>query len=171
MGLNELSLPPYMIADFYKFHLTEPVAEASEKKATSKNDKKSIQFLGKNQKNICLLVAYPNDVYLPDAQLNFLTNILQACRLNLGDVAIVNHQKAALRFEELQQQLNCRYLLVFGVLPEDIDLPDAPMFSARSNNDCSIVFSPAADELNNNSQESKLLKSQLWACLKQLFNV
>ncbi len=173
MGLNELSLPASLIADFYKYHLTESVAEKPETSAlpTSIGEKKGIQFLGKNQKNICVLVTYPNDVYLPDTQLNFLTNILQACQLNLGDVAIVNHHRAPMSFEALQQQLNCRYLLVFGVAPAAIGLEESALFSAHELNGCSIVLSPAAAQLNNNNQESKLLKGQLWMCLKQLFNV
>ena len=173
MGLNELSLQPSLIADFYKYHLTEPVASGpgAAVTQTATSNKKGIQYLGKNQKNICLLVNYPNDVYLPDLQLNFLTNILQACRLNLGDVAIVNHHKAPIGFEDLQQQLHCSHLLVFGVSPAAIGLEESSLFSAHAENGCSIVLAPAAEKLNNNDQESKLLKSQLWLCLKQLFNV
>ncbi len=173
MGLNELSLPASLMADFYKYHLMEPVAERTGKSTqpNTAGTKKGIQYLGKNQKNICLLLSYPNDVYLPDDQLNFLTNILQACRLNLGDVAIVNHHRAPVGFKELQQQLDCRYLLVFGVAPAAIGLEESPLFNARTVNNCNIVFSPAAEQLNNNEAESKLLKSRLWMCLKQLFNV
>jgi hypothetical protein len=151
----------------------EPVAAGLETKAlpADTGSKKGVQYLGKNQKNICLLVGYPNDVYLPDDQLNFLTNILQACRLNMADVAIVNHTRTAIGFEDLQQQLHCHYLLVFGVAPAAIGLEESPLFTAHAVNGCSIVLSPAAEQLNNNNQESKLLKSQLWICLKQLFSV
>ena len=173
MGLNELSLPPSLIADFYKYHLMEPVTAGAEIKAipAAAAGKKGIQYLGKNQKNICLLVNYANDVYLPDEQLNFLTNILQACRLNMGDVAIVNHHRAPIAFEALQQELHCRYLLVFGVAPAIIGFKEHPLFSAHTVNGCHIVLSPAAEQLNNNDPDSKTLKSQLWICLKQLFNV
>ncbi len=36
------------------------------------------------------MVNYDNAVHLPDEELNFLTNMLAACKLSLGDVAIVN---------------------------------------------------------------------------------
>ena len=173
MGLNELTLPPSLMADFYKYHLMEPVAAVAESKIlpADTGSIKGIHYLGKNQKNICLLVNYPNDVYLPDDQLNFLTNILKACRLKMGDVAIVNHHKAPISFEALQQELSCSYLLVFGVAPAAIGLKENPLFSKHIVNSCYIVLSPAAEQLNNNNPESKLLKSQLWISLKQLFNV
>lgn len=173
MGLNELTLPASLIADLYKQHLTEPLAAKAQKTETPAAviPPKGLPFLGKNQKNIGVLVNYPNDVYLPDLQLNFLTSILQACRLNLGDVAIVNHHKTAVGFQELQQQLDCRQLLVFGLTPAALGVEENPPFSAFTVNGCQLVFSPAAEQLNNNDAESKLLKSRLWACLKQLFSV
>ena len=173
MGLNELSLPASLMVDFYKYHLLETTAIAPVVAAVPQSTvtKKGIQYLGKNQKGICLLVNYPKDVYLPDDQLHFLTNILQACRLNLGDVAIVNHYREKISFEELCKQLECHYLLAFGVAATTIGLEEIPLFTAQPVNECYIVLSPAAEELNNNSPESKLLKTRLWLCLKQLFNV
>ena len=173
MGLNELSLPASLMADFYKYHLLEATAMAPVVAAVpqSAGTKKGLQYLGKNQKGICLLVNYPKDVYLPDDQLHFLSNILQACRLNLGDVAIINHYREKIGFEELRKQLECHYLLAFGVAAAAIGLEEFPMFTAQPVNECNIVLSPAAEELNNNNPESKLLKSRLWLCLKQLFNV
>ena len=173
MGLNDLSLPATLMADFYKYHLLETTAVAPVEPAVPQRTatKKGIQYLGKNQKGICLLVNYPKDVYLPDDQLHFLTNILQACRLNLGDVAIINHYREKISFEELRKQLECHYLLAFGVAAAAIGLEEVLLFTAQPVNECYIVLSPAAEELNNNNPESKVLKSRLWLCLKQLFNV
>jgi hypothetical protein len=173
MDLNHIQLSPLLLTDFYKTHLVESPAihPLSPVAPENTNTKKGIQYLGKNQKGICLLVTYAKDVYLPDDQLNFLTSILQACRLNLGDVAIVNHYREKVSFDELRKQLGCNYLLVFGVECAAIGLKEIPLFGIQNINDCNIVYSPAAEELNNNNPESKMLKSKLWICLKQLFNV
>ncbi|MFT3936042.1 MAG: hypothetical protein QM726_20595 [Chitinophagaceae bacterium] len=175
MSLNEMNLPISIVTDLYKNHLVENSAEKNiaapiqtEKKAA---EKKGIQFLGKNQKRICLLVNYAKDVYLPDDQLNFLTAILQACKLNLGDVAIINHHRENLTFDELRKQITCNYLIIFGVTPELLTLQSLPPYSIQNINDCYIVYSEPAELLNSTSAESKVLKSKLWACLKQLFNV
>jgi hypothetical protein len=173
MDLNHIQLPPSLLAGFYKNHLIEsadlkPIAPAAPENI---HTIKGIQYLGKNQKGICILVGYTKDVYLPDDQLNFLTSILQACRLNLGDVAIINQYREKISFAELRKQLTCNYLLVFGV---DLSIPglsEMPLFSMQHIDGCSVVHSPAAEQLNNNNPESKMLKSKLWASLKQMFNV
>ena len=173
MDVNHIQLTPSLITGFYKNHLVEsadvkPIAPAAPENI---HTKKEIQYLGKNQKGICILVEYPKDVYLPDDQLHFLTSILQACRLNLGDVAIINHYREKISFTELSKQLTCNYLLVFGVGLSPLGLSEMPLFSIQHINDCSIVHAPAAEQLNNNNPESKMLKSRLWTSLKQMFNV
>ncbi|HEY4151677.1 MAG TPA: hypothetical protein VGM41_22210, partial [Chitinophagaceae bacterium] len=132
---------------------------------------KPLQYLGKNQKKTTILVHYPSEVYVPEAGLNFLTSILQACRLNLGDVAIVNHAHHPLPPADLCSQLQSQYLLVFGVPLSDPALQTLPPFTPLQQNGCNIVLAPPLDQLNNNSPEGKLLKTKLWGCLKQLFNV
>lgn len=173
MDLNHIQLPPLLLADLYKTQLVESASIQTDLPPTPEKtkSKKGIQYLGKNQKGICLLVSYAKDVYLPDDQLNFLTSILQACRLNLGDVAIINHYRDKISFEELRKQLDFNYLLVFGVDCTDLRLAEIPLFEIQHMNDCQVIYSPAAEQLNNNSPESKQLKSKLWICLKQLFNV
>jgi len=173
MGLNDINLSPALIAGFYKNHLIESSIPGLSIPATveTASAKKPIQYLGKNQKAVCLLVNYSKDVYLPDNELNFLTAILQACKLNLGDVAIINFHQQKISFKELREQISCKYLLAFGVDAVSIGLTEIPLFTAEIVNDCNIVYSVAAEQLNNNHPESKVLKSKLWICLKQLFNV
>jgi hypothetical protein len=131
----------------------------------------SLQYLGKHQKKIAILVSNPKEVYLPESELSFLTAILQACRLNLGDVAIVNHARHPLSPAELRQQLESEYILVFGVPVADPALAHQPSFVPLSQDGHSIVLVPALSQLNNTSAEAKTLKSKLWICLKQLFGV
>src|ERR1700761_3571638 len=52
------------------------------------------KFLGGNKKNISILVNSPGSAFLPDNQLTFLPKILEACRMNIGDVAIINTASA-----------------------------------------------------------------------------
>jgi hypothetical protein len=168
MGINEIELPASLVVELYRNSLineTGPAAPVLQKK----ENKKNIQFLGKNQQNVCLLVNYEKEVYLPDDQLNFLTTILQACKLNLADVAIVNYQLQKISFQDLKTQLGCTCLLVFGIDTTAIGLKKMPAFTAEKIMDCTVVLSPEIEQLNNNSAEGKLLKSKLWLCLKQLF--
>ena len=131
----------------------------------------SIQFLGKNQQRITILVNSPKEVYLPEGELSFLTNILLACRLHLGDVAIVNHARQPTGPVALHEQLQSRFILVFGVSLPDPALAQQPSFIPLAQDGYTIVLAPPLSQLNSTGPDAKLLKSKLWVCLKQLFNV
>lgn len=171
MGLNDIELPVFLLAGLYKENLVDGGDTIPVPAVLRKDSPAAIQYLGNNQKNICMLVSYESEVYIPEEQLNFLSSILQACKLNLGDVAIVNCCRQRISFEELKKQLHCNFLFIFGVETAALGLGKVSLFSVTTVGGCSIVLSPEPGQLNNTSPESKLLKSKLWLCLKQLFNV
>src|SRR5215510_7241480 len=95
MNLNQIQLPASVVANLYKHSLVETVDHSSPENSVhtlKKTDRSADKwkYLGENKKNILIIVNYNDVVYLPDDDLSFLTNILAACKLNLGDVAIVN---------------------------------------------------------------------------------
>ncbi len=172
MGLNNIELPASLVADLYRNDLLEGDNPAAKSPATTKPAaEKPLQYLGSNLKNVVLLVDYENDVYLPEKQLTFLTNILQACRLNLADVAIVNYNKQQPSLDSVMQALRPSCLLVFGVAGWNASLPGIHEFMPGMVNNCTVIQSPVLESLNNTSAEGKLMKSKLWLCLKQQFNV
>lgn len=130
------------------------------------------KFLGKNGKKITIVVQSPSCPFLPDNQLSFLTRILEACRMNIGDVAIVNAGTTPVNITTLRQQLEPAVVLLFGLEPPAIRLPiNFPVFKIQPYDNCSYLAAPPLTQLVQQSEESKLLKSKLWVCLKSLFNV
>jgi hypothetical protein len=130
------------------------------------------KFLGNNQRKVTILVNAPGSAFLPDNQLNFLTKILEACRMNIGDVAIVNHATTPVVVNTLREQLQPSAILLFGIEPTAIRLPiNFPVFKLQPYDQCTYLSAPSLDGMVVNSEESKLLKSKLWVCLKTLFNV
>jgi hypothetical protein len=130
------------------------------------------KFLGNNRRKTTLLVHSPGTPFLPDNQLTFLTKILEACRMTLADVAIVNHAAAPVTIAAIKQQLQPKIVLLFGLDPTAIRLPiNFPHFKQLSYDDCVYLSSPALDQLVPNTEESKLLKSKLWVSLKTIFDV
>lgn len=175
MSLSDISLPGTVIADLYRDKLVQTgqseVKEpaAADKTTTASNNYK---FLGNNQQQVTIIVDFDHEAFIPDKHLQFLTKMLEACKLNLGDVAIVNHAKKAVDMEVLRQQLNPAYVLLFGVEPTQTKLPlNFPQFKEQAFAGASYLHTPALDILNQDSEEGKLLKSKLWVCLKKLFKV
>jgi len=170
MSLNDMQLPTALLVDFYQKNLIKETAGIPVV-ASHTGPSGALPFLGKNLRNIALLVHYENDVYLPETQLQFLTNILAACRLNLGDVAIVNTAKHAVTPAILNDQLKPGYIIGFGVDAQATGFPEEALFKITHLNGKQLLWAPAAELLNGGGQESKALKSKLWLCLKTMFNV
>lgn len=131
-----------------------------------------MRWLGENNSAVTLVVNYTNETFMPDAQLQFLTKILEACKLNLGDVALVNAAKSGVSSAAIKEQLRPAKLILFGVDADQIGLPIRfPEFKLQAYDGTTYLQLPAADKMNGTDAESKLLKSKSWVCLKSLFNV
>ena len=181
MSINNVQLTSLAIGEWYKDALltspdtapqiaTTPALAAAA--VASPTEPTPYKFLGNNRRNVAIIVHSPGTPFLPDDQLSFLTKILEACRMNIGDIAIVNAATASVAIAGLRQQLDPTAVLLFGLEPVAIKLPiNFPVFRLQPYDACTYLSAPALSLLVQNSEESKLLKSKLWVCLKTLFNV
>src|SRR6476661_1685011 len=99
MSFENIQLSPSLIQDLYKDVLIvendRPLNSIALKEPRN-------GYLEKNEKNIQVLINEADSPYLSDEDLNFLTGILNACRLSIADVAIVNiHHNNALNHKTL----------------------------------------------------------------------
>lgn len=165
MSLNDIELPDSLITELYGDKLLIPAQRATAPPAAYK-------FLGNNLKKITILVDSPQTAFLPDEQLAFLTKMLEACKLNIGDVAIVNQANSPVEIASLKRQLSPLFLLLFGPGPEAIGLPiHFPLFKIQPYDQCSYLSVPSLAQLVQPGDDSKLLKSKLWVCLRALFEI
>lgn len=186
MSLNDIKLKPRLISELYPNTLVEsstssvpatpsdnlisevPPPAAPAPKAAEAPAQKGVNFLGRNEKGILILVAKDDAVYLPDGELNFLTTILSACQLSLGDVAIVNWNTSRTELEPLQQQLGSCFVLLFDVSPLEAGLPiNFPHFQIQQFNGRTYLSSPALSEV----EKEVTIKRQLWPSLKKMFSI
>jgi hypothetical protein len=158
-----------------KTPVKEPIAEKVAERITEASPVKTAEpaaykILGNNKKQITVVVNCPNDVFVPEADLQFLTKMLGACKLNMADVAIANHATAAIAIERIKVQLQPKYVLLFGVEPGTIQLPISfPSFKEQPYAGTTYLFTPALSELNLETEDAKVLKRKLWDCLKRIF--
>lgn len=165
MSLNNVKLPAKVIADLY----TAPLVSLQKPKKTIKSIPEKIRFLGSNEKKITILVREENAVFLSDASLAFLTNILKACKLNLSDVAIINILKNEVKdYPSVKNSTGAGVLLLFGVSPVEIQLPlNFPYFQVQSYDHTTCLFVPDLKEVENDPS----LKAQLWSGLQKVFQL
>jgi hypothetical protein len=125
------------------------------------------KYLGGNKQQILIVVNNTGITHLPDEDLELLTSILKACKLDLGDVAIINSNNYPQHtYKEYIAQFKSRIVLLFGLDPVGFGLPmDFPHFQIQSFSKTTFLHSPPLGEYD------KLLKSKLWVCLKTIFGL
>ena len=129
-------------------------------------------YLGNYEKEIVILVTDENNTYLREENLEFLTGILGACKLNLADIALINFNKTPIDFNQLKKEMKPRYLLLFGVSALQIQLPFAmPDYQVQQYDNCKIVSAPALSQLNQTTSEIKAEKTKLWKSLQKMFSI
>lgn len=175
MKEDNFQLPDFLIADLYKNSLVIADDEPGTAEKKPENGKILTErqwFLGSNLRNITLLVDEKEAVYLKDDALQFLSSILGACHLNLGDVAIVNHFTDPVSYSTLKEQLKPAFLIAFGIKAQAIQLPfTIPNYQIQNYDQCQFLLSMPLESMLKNTQEAKLEKSKLWLCLKKMFAV
>ena len=89
MDINHIKLPASVVADLYHSSLIEadekPVDQVTEVHDENKPAGLPVwKWLGENNKNILVIVSYPDAVHLPDNELAFLTGILGCLQIEFG---------------------------------------------------------------------------------------
>lgn len=145
-----------------------PLEEPAPKYAAAPVAMGNTPSLGGNKKGILIVVSNDAYPYLPDAELEFLSNILSACRLSIADVAIVNFHHYPQPYTELLKQFNSKQVLLMGVTPQQVDLPfNFPHFQLQNFDQrtylCALPLGPIS--------QNRDLKMQLWGCLKNMFGI
>ena len=177
MNLNNIDLPASVVVDLYHTSLIStneiPVEKRllNEAATTTKTAEANAtwKWLGNNQKNILVIVNNKEVVHLQDNELNFLSGILGACKLNMADVAIVNlnnHPEAS--YKELTSFFKSKIVFLFAIEPAAFGLPMSfPHYQIQAFAGNSFLYSPSLKDL----EDDKVQKSKLWVCLKRLFNL
>jgi hypothetical protein len=129
----------------------------------------SLNFLGKNQKQILILVNDKEAVHLNDSDTALLTGILNACKLNFNDIALLNlAQHNDIDLSSIQDNFNPKVMITFGINLTSIEIEQHYEYYVI-NKLKSMTFLNAASltQIGKNVEEKK----QLWNCLKSIFSI
>jgi hypothetical protein len=168
-----IQLPDFILASLYKDSIVlaegkiiQPKKipqQITNKKIKDEAEEKPLikkWFLGDNKKNITILLKDASSVHIKDEWLGTLTKLLAACKLNIGDTAIVNHLQQTKTFNDLKELLEPQFVpLTF------------PHYQVQKYSDCTFMTAPMATLTNDNSDLVKIEKRKLWEKIKLIFNV
>jgi hypothetical protein len=183
MSLDDIKFSPFLVKKLFEKSLivssfaeiknmqNQPVlndkTETLKKESISNEDMVTIKFLGKNAKNILVLVNEKEHAFLGDEQLSFLMNILNACNVSMADAALVNiNSDESIKYEILMHQFSPEIILFLGTEPQLLGFPvQIPMYQIQQYNKQQYLCAPSLQKLSTDKDEKK----QLWLCLKKIF--
>lgn len=177
MNFNQNQLPNFVLTNLYTNALVIINEQVDEKQTATVSideplEQNSISFLGENKKQIVILVNEENAVFITDEQYNFLSNLLTACKLNMADVALINLYKSNIHYRKIQQQFAAKNVVLFNVTTSQIQLPfTIPHYQLQDYGGCKFIVANSLNDFMKTTQEAKLLKSKLWVCLRNMFNI
>ena len=166
MSLDNIQLTPFLVTELYKNSLIDTDNQQLKPELPEEN---GLVFLGNNQKNILLIVLEENAVYLPDKDLNFLVDILTACKLSLSDIALINvFENKGINYKILLEKFKPAIIVLFGIEPSKLEFPlQFPYYQLQQYNNQTYLNAPSLNALAADKQK----KLQLWASLKKLFSI
>ena len=181
------SLPNSVLVNLYKESLVLGTVQTNvDKKATpstlteEKNETKDtdttpiapIKFLGEHQKKILVLVQDSNAVHLNEKDFDLLTSILNACKLTIADIALINLANKNYSLHQILVQIPSDIVLIFDINPTKlkIKLP-TKIYSPILLGETQLLFSNNLSNMQGIDQASKIEKTKLWTSLKLIFNL
>ena len=166
MSLDNIQLTPFLVTELYKNSLIDTDNQQLKPELPEEN---GLVFLGNNQKNILLIVLEENAVYLPDKDLNFLVDILTACKLSLSDTALINvFENKGINYKILLEKFKPAIIVLFGIEPSKLEFPlQFPYYQLQQYNNQTYLNAPSLNALAADKQK----KLQLWVSLKKLFSI
>lgn len=170
-------LPDFILADLFPSNLVLVEAARSQTVPAPESSLKipahpAKWYLGNNGKKITILVNEPGAVFLPEDGLDFLTKILGACKLNMGDVAVVNIAHHPTPITDINSTLKPNTCLLFDVSATEIQLPfTIPNYQVQQYASCNFLMAPSLSIYLGTDNTAKLEKTKLWVSLKKIFNI
>ena len=149
-------------------NINEEVSVPEEMMETLSN----IKYLGDHHKKIVVVVNDPASVYLNESDFILLTSILNACRLTIADIALVNlgNQKASLH--QILNILPSKLVIAFELDSKalKIKLP-THLYKVIPLGESNLLFSKSLASMQGMDSHAKQEKAKLWTVLKQIFQL
>ena len=149
----------YLVANGNEITIKEELALEPQKPKTV------FKYLGKNQKNILILVNdNQNDVSTEQGR-ELLRKLVKAINLTANDFALVNYSDyTSEKYNDLKAFFNCKLMIAFGVNAVDLNLPTQPLHQLINYAEDTLLFTKNLHDLDTDQVSKKIL----WTSLQQL---
>ena len=125
----------------------------------------NFKFLGKNSRNILILVNDAQNDVSDEAGRELLRKIVKSVNLSANDFALLNYAGYnGTDFKQLMGFFSCTLIFAFGVTPAQLSLTAHPENTIVNHGEVKMIFSEELRVLNQNPAGKKAL----WGSLQNL---
>jgi len=125
---------------------------------------KEFSYLGENNKYFLILIDDAKNKEINSLQKETLLKIMSAKGLELRDLAILNlDQFPGTNITELKEFFSCSKLVLFGINPQRIELPDSSSNKVENHANVTFFSTFSIDEMINDVTKKK----EFWAIMKE----
>jgi hypothetical protein len=171
MNLNDILLNHDQLEQLYRdklvtTDLSQQEASASAPSAANAATTALPLLKGKYKKKFLWLVYEQQHPFLDEADFEFLSQVLEACRLNLDDIYLCNCFQSNLLPLELMQQLSPVTVIASGLPPAEWNA-SIPLYQPVQQKESTLCCTEALSMI----RADKTIKSKLWFSLKQILGL
>lgn len=125
----------------------------------------TFKYLGKNQKNVLILVHDVENEVSTERGRELLRNLVKAIQLTANDFALLNYTAyAGTKLDDFSSFFSSRLVLAFGVTPVQLGMEERAQHMLHRHGTMQLVFSGNLDQLAADQDGKKTL----WGSLKQI---
>ncbi len=161
MSLNHTTLTDEQKESLFRHHLH--LIGQTENTETAPDFK----IKGNRNSGIIWMIDEATDDFLNEADSALLVKILQACKLTDKDIAIINRFGSNLSPDTIANQLNAHTLILSGLPEPKADPLTNSFYQVLERNDLKMIRIDSLETIGKDPS----LKTRLWNCLRQLFNL
>lgn len=157
MSLDKLKIPGLLVCELFKNQLVD----------IRKGGENTLSFTDE-LKDVLIIVSEPKPGPTGARSLGIIEKILTACKWRMEDTSFININGASVTWAGIKEGGNPRICIFFGPDSTTIDLPVIfPEFRIQQFDATKFLQCPSPERVEGD----RLLKSKLWLCMKELFNV
>ncbi len=165
MGFETIQLTGQQIEELYSSHLVITEKTVKPKPETISNPT-ATGITGKNKKQFVWVVNEPGYPFLSDADFQFLSEVVNACKMNMDDMALVNIAQNNMDFEQTVTELQPKILIVSFLDRNWIPL-NKEAYTLQQEENFQLYITEELQIIRND----KVKKSKLWLALKQMLSL
>ena len=140
------------------------LSTAEEPKIIAKT-KFDFKYLGKNQRNILILVNDSENEVSTEQGRELLRKLVNAITLTAKDFALVNYANyITATYADFDDFFDCKLVLAFGVNAKQLALPEQTLHQLKHIGKTEFIFTTNLHDLDTDQLSKKLL----WTSLQQL---